>query len=159
MIYEILTKHKSSILEKWTQVILDSYSSRTSEFLKLEKDQFSNPVGYIIKENAEKIYDELLASRDYITLKVSLADIIRIRAIQDFSPTQAISFVFQLKDVILEELKKDLSEKENLDECLELFSKIDEIVLIAFDLYSEFREKVYRIRVKEIKTNSQKILD
>ena len=81
-------------------------------------------------------------------------DIIKIRAIQNFSPSSAIGFVFSLKKVIRDELGAELLEKKNVAEFSKLESTIDRIALIAFDLYMEAKEKVFKIRVNEIKAGS-----
>ena len=45
---------------------------------------------------------------------------------------------------------------EIFSEYIKIADKIDKIALIAFDLYMQCKEKVFQIRVKEIKNNSLK---
>ena len=96
----------------------------------------------------------------------SLDEIIRIRAVQDFTPSAAVSFIFGLKELIREELVDDtvgatytspLQEVQNHPELFELDSRIDKIALLAFNKYMECREKVHEIRANELKKRSRGI--
>jgi hypothetical protein len=85
--------------------------------------------------------------------KVSLR--FRIRSIQDFPPSQAIGFIFLLKRAIQEVLKSGIQEKPVLEEWLEFQSRIDQLTLLAFDIYMECREKICEIRVNEAKAKRE----
>ena len=155
MIRESLINERSSILNNWIQSIVDSYPLETSKFLRSQKDRFSNPVGFAISNTAENIFDEIIKNdTDFEKIKLLLGDIIKIRAVQNFSPSSAVGFIFSLKKVVRDELEAELSEKKNIDEFSNLELAIDRVALIAFDLYMEAREKVFKIRVNEIKAGS-----
>jgi hypothetical protein len=156
MLYELLVKYKSSIVSKWIKLILDSYSIESSKFFNLEKNRFSNPVGNIISTNAASIFDEIVDSRDFEKIMLLLTDIIKIRAIQDFSPSEAVGIVFLLKKIIREELNEEINQEKILDEIIELEFAIDKTALIAFDLYMESREKVFQIRLNDARYKLQK---
>ena len=159
MLYELLLKHKPSIVSKWIKLILDSYSAESSKFLNLEKNQFSNPVGSTISTNAASIFDEIIGNRNFQNIILLLTDIIKIRAIQDFSPSEAVGFIFLLKNVIREKLSEEINQEKILDELAELEFVIDKTALIAFDLYMESREKVFQIRINEAKYKLQKAVN
>lgn len=156
MLYELLLKYKSSIVSKWVKQILDSYSSESSNFLNQEKNQFNNPVGSIISTNAQSIFDEIISDANFKNITLLLNDIIKIRAVQDFSPSEAVGFVFLLKDIIRKELDDELTLEKVLDEFMELNFVIDKTALIAFDLFMEAREKVFQIRMNEARYKLQK---
>ncbi len=156
MLYELLVKNKSSIVSKWIKLIIDSYSIESSKFFNMEKNRFSNPVGNIISTNVASIFDEIIGNRDFEKICMLLTDIIKIRAIQDFSPSEAVGIVFLLKRVIREELSKEINQEKILDEITELEFVIDKTALIAFDLYMESREKVFQIRLNDEKYKFQK---
>ena len=159
MIKELLTEKKLSIVSKWTDRILKTYSEETLKFLKADRNQFSNPVGNIIRNNADCIYDEIISDNNPEKLRSLLADIIRIRALQDFTPSEAIGFVYILKIVICQELKEFASDKKFLNEFYEVNERIDRIALLAFDIYMECKEKVHRLRINEIRYNLSKVVD
>ena len=156
MLYELLIKYKSSIVSKWIKLIIDSYSIESSKFFNMEKNQFSNPVGTTISTNAASIFDEIVGSKDFEKITLLLTDIIKMRAIQDFSPSEAVGIVFLLKKVIREELNEEINQEKIFDEFAELEFVIDKTALIAFDLYMESREKVFQIRLNDEKYKLQK---
>jgi len=145
-------------LERWFHLILETYPAGTSRFLKQEKDRFANPVGYTISQEIEALYDELLQEMNSDKLAVCLDNIIRIRVVQDFSPSQTIAFIFLLKKAIREELASEIAENRVFEELLKFESKIDKLVLFALDIYMECREKVYEIRVNEAKAERERVL-
>ena len=159
MITEILNNKKEAIVRNWIDLILNSYPAEAANFLKLKKNQFGNPIGHTITINAEKIFDELINDCDFEKIKFLLDEIIKIRAVQSFSPSQALGFLFDLKKTIRDEFSAELAEKAISDELSKLDLLIDQMVLIGFDLYMGSREKVFKIRVNEIKSKSYKAIE
>jgi hypothetical protein len=146
-----LTEKKSAILGRWLNMIYESYPPETAIFLKKEKDRFDNPMGYRISEGLEGLYTALIQDMETEKLLSYLDEIIRIRALQNFSPSQALAFVFLLKNVIRQELAEAIR-KENLGaEVLELESCIDGLALLGFDVYTKRREKLAEIKADEAK--------
>ncbi len=147
----LLTQKKSAILGRWLTTIYESYPPETAIFLKREKNHFDNPVGFRISEGLEGLYDALSQEMGKEKVLGFLDKIIRIRALQDFAPSQALAFVFLLKNVIRQELAEEIR-KENLgEEVLELESRIDGMALLGFDIYTKCQEKLHQIRGDEIK--------
>jgi len=148
---DILSQKRSAILKRWFDVILETYPADTQGFLKKQKDRFANPVGYTISQEIEALFGELLQGMDSDKISPFLDRIIRIRAVQDFSPPEAMAFIFLLKKVIREELKNEIRENQIFEELLKFESKIDELALLSFDIYAKCREKVYELKVSETK--------
>jgi len=159
MIKEVLAEKKLSIVGKWTDRILKTYPEGTLKFLKADRNRFSNPVGNIICNNADNIYDEIISSNDPEILRSLLTDIIKIRAVQDFTPCNAVGFIYILKKIICEELNELVSDTKFMNEFYEVNERIDRIALLAFDIYMECKEKVHRLRINEIRYNLSKVLD
>jgi len=155
---DLLLTRRSAIIKKWFYSLADTYQPETSKFLKLKKNRFSNPVGYIYSSETEILFDELVRGHDPDKISTCLEKIIKIRAIQDFSPSQAIGFLFALKSLIRDELSKELQEEQVLMEALKFEARLDELALTAFDLYMACREKVYRIKEKELRNNALQAL-
>ena len=145
-------------MRRWFQLILETYPADTSRFLKKEKDRFVNPVGYTISQEIGVLYEELLQEMNSDKLAACLDNIIRIRAVQDFSPSQTVAFIFLLKKAIREELTSEIKENRVFEELLKFESRIDKLVLLALDIYMKCREKVYEIRVNEIKAEKERAL-
>ena len=159
MFNETLIKKKSVIVDNWIQLIFDTYSSETSKFLNLENDQFNNPVGFITNETVNQLLHALI-SADVIpgSIKPLLIDLIKIRAVQDFTPSRAVGFIILLKEVVRNLMKDNVKENNYYEDLLAFESRVDKTALIAFDLYQECREKLYKIHLNEVKTNSLSIL-
>jgi len=147
----LLLKKRPAILERWLDLILESYPPETSRFLKGEKDRFDNPVAYEFHEGIKGIYEALLHGMDREKVSSFLDKIISIRVIQDFSPSRAIAFIFLLKKAIREKLGEDVRENGITEDLLEVDSRIDGLTLLSFDLYMRRREKLYEIRANEVK--------
>ena len=157
LLKNILDQKKATIIKKWFEIVAETYPADTSKFLKNKKDQFDNPVGNAILKGVTGLFDELLNRMDYESVKNFLDPVIRIRAVQPlFSPSRAIGFIFLLKKIIRENLKKQSMDKQIADELLEFELKIDELSLIAFDIYMECREKLYDIKASQEKTKIYK---
>jgi hypothetical protein len=151
---QLLNTRKDSIIEKWLQHTLASYPLDGAKFLKGENDRFNNPVGYTIAVEIKNIYEELLGDMNREPLGEALEKIIRIRNVQEFAPSQAIGFIYLLKKAIRDELRSDLTDTNSLGELLVFEAKIDQLALLAFDIYTKCRQNLYEIRVNEIKRQS-----
>ena len=148
IIENLLAQKKTVIVKDWFNLVAESYPADTSQFLKTKKDAFANPVGKTILNGLEAVFNELLSGMDNKVITSFLDPIIRIRAVQTiFSPSQATSFIFDLKKVVRKNFKKEIKENSIPKELLIFESKIDSLCLIAFDIYSECREKIYQLKV------------
>ncbi len=149
---QLLSQKKSAIFERWLDHIFATYQPETADFLKREKDRFNNPVAYRIYEGAKGLVDAVVAGATPEEVSKLLDEIIRIKAMQNFTPSQALAFVFILKNIIREELAKEIGADAGLAaEMLTLESQIDGMALIGFDVYLKRREKLHEVKVDEIK--------
>jgi hypothetical protein len=146
-----LIEKKSAILGRWLTMIYESYPPETAIFLRKEKNRFDNPMGYRISEGLEGLYNALVQEMEIERLLNFLDEIIRIRVLQDFTPAQALAFVFLLKNVLREELAEEIRQENLAAEVLELESRIDGLALLGFDVYVKRREKIYEIKADEMK--------
>ena len=157
----LLSDRKKDILKKWQKEIFQLYPAESIRFLTSESNQFANPVGHSIIEHTENLFSELLAEGDISHEKIGpvLDEMLRIRAIHDFTPSEALRYLLFLKDVISQELN-EISEAGNnfYTEIISFYSRIDEIILIAFDIYSKCREKLYEIKVETAKNQVSGLL-
>jgi hypothetical protein len=155
----LLAEKRSAIIKKWRNAIIETYPDETQRFIRKEKDRFSNPVGLIIEKEIETLYDEVTGAGDREKIASCLDNIIRVRAVQDFIPSQAIAFVLQLKSLVREEVKEKGLENGQASELEALENRIDDMVLQAFDIYSQCRKKIYEIRVNEVRNQVGKLLE
>jgi len=154
----LLQKKRSRIIKKWCDVVLSTYPEQSQKFLRKQKDTIANPVGCTITQGVESIYDGLLKESEADEIALFLDNIIRVRAIQDFSPSQAVSFIFGLKDVIREVLESEVRQGEISEELVAFESKIDGLALLCFDIYTACRQKIFDIRVDSVRRRTGGLL-
>ena len=143
----ILKKKKTTIIKEWFEVVVSSYAPDTAAFLKSQKDQFANPVGQTTLKGLEAVFDEVVSGMDRNAIISFLDPVIRIRAIQDFTPSKAVSFLLDLKKVIRKKLKKELKTAETFAGLAEIDGNIDQLCLIGFDIYVGCRQAIYQLKV------------
>jgi hypothetical protein len=154
----LLYEKRSAILKRWFDLILETYPPETALFFKNKKNQFSNPVGYTISQGIESLFDEILQGTDSDKVSLFLDNIIRVRAIQDFTPSQAISFIFLLKKVLRDELDKEIREHDISEELHIIESRIDDLALLSFDIFMKCREKIYELKAMELSNQTYTLL-
>lgn len=153
-INHLLSEKRSHIVKRWRDAILKTYPKDSQSFFKRTKSQFANPVGSIISKEIEILYDKVMANDDPEKVASCLDTIIRVRAVQDFIPSQAVAFVLELKQIIREELGDGHSvDMDALDR------RIDGVLLTAFDVYAKCRQQINDIRVREVKNQVGKLLE
>jgi len=113
-------------------------------------------VAGILSESLKKIVDGLSGQASGGDLAESLDPAIRVRAVQAFTASQAVSFIFQLKQII-----RDVAGKAagDADAFRLIDQKIDELALIGFDKYVECREKVFKLQAYEVRNRTFKAFE
>ena len=154
-----LSDERARIIRRWREEIVGTYPSETQRFLRREKDPFSNPVGHILSKDVEILFDEVVKGRDQEKIRASLDHIIRIRAVQEFKPSHAVAFVLRLKRVIKDVVEKKDPAAGRSAEMRALDDRIDDMALLAFDVYSECRQKLYDLRVNETRNQVGRLLE
>ena len=151
---KIIAQKKSVIIKNWFNLTAQTYAPDTAEFLKSNKDQFANPVGGTTLIGLKGLLNELIQSMNPETVTSHLDPIIRIRAAQNFTPSQATAFILSLKKVLREILTKELRDSSFAAELIAFESKIDQLCLMAFDIYMQCREKIYQISANETRNRT-----
>ena len=134
---------KKDFINKWFKATINSYPKQTAKFLIKDSDRFDNPVGALTRESLTDTFQLLMTNFTPESLEKALDPIMRIRAVQSFSPAEAVSFVFALKETGEELLKND--------ESKEFDKLVDKLVLAAFNKYMKCREEVFLLKVMESK--------
>jgi len=155
MIQDLLKENKAAILERWFHLILETYPANTATIMRKDKNQFSNPVGSTLSREIDVLFKNLCEGNQDEKCQASLDSILKIRSVQDFSPSKAVGFIFLLKRAIGETLKSEICKESVMDGWMKFQSKIDELALCAFDIYMDCREKICEIRVNQAKTEKE----
>lgn len=150
-IRESLKTKKKALLNNWLERTIETYPEESRPFLLNRQNRFTNPLGANIAEGLEEILEGIIYDMDPEEVMPSLDKIIRIRAVQEFSPSEAISFMYLLKDAVKEILANEMKERLYTDALLQFQAKVDSLTLLAFDVYMKCREDLFEIRVNELK--------
>jgi hypothetical protein len=136
------TGSRQALLEQWFAEIVKGYPEQTARHIAAEGDAFHNPTGHTLRQHLADILDAVFAGNG-AHLTPALREIVHLRAVQDFTAAQAVAFLLPLKAILRAE-----PEARTFDE------RIDRLMLLAFDLYVECRERVWEIRWNEQKRRS-----
>lgn len=158
-IQEFLQKHRDTVIKEWVEVIYGTYPFDTVGFLRSQSNSFSNPVGAKTRKAAEAIVTALLApTLESEDVSPAVDELIRVRAIQKFTPEQAMAVIFYLKNIIRKHCKPALTDMAAYQALLEVESRIDSVALLGFRVYSECRDKVQQMRVDEFKRKHSQLI-
>jgi hypothetical protein len=155
MLRDLLAQQRRQILDRWTGRVLDTYPRETAAFLKKEKDRFRNPVGYTTETALAKIYDALLGDAGEGELERAVEDIVRMRAVQEFPPSEAIGFGQSLKEIVADAIKAAGADRTSgaagdiPADFSEFEARVDRVTLRAVDCYVKCREKVFQTSLRE----------
>ena len=155
---DIISARRDAAIQKWTEAVFAMYPFETTGFIRTQRDQFANPVGHATRAAGEQIYDAV-TGRDVDMEKVhaSVAALIRIRAVQDLKPEQAVGVLYLYKSVLRELLLADMLAGGDVQGFLDMGDRLDTLCLMAFNLYLADREQVYAERVAQQRREASQI--
>ena len=100
-----IKQHRKSLFKKWFRATVDTYPPETARVLGNSENKFDNPVGVTTRESLEGVLDRLeTGDLDELELEKILDPVIRIRSFKSFSASDAVGFIFMLKDIMEEAL-------------------------------------------------------
>jgi len=158
---ELLAANRDAIIKDWYHHILDTYPPETAKLWKKGGDPFHNPVAVRSHEAVCAVVDYLIKRHDEKALETVLEyldELIRVRAVQNFTPSQAAGFIFLLKKSVRETLWNDLKAMGVWEGFVALESRIDGLALASLDLYAKCREKLYEIRLGDLRREYTQLL-
>ena len=148
---QLLREHKEAIAKAWLEDALATYGSESAQRFARERDPFANPVGHSLRVGTRAVLDALLDRKDYGEIGEQIHDMMKIRAVQQFEPSEAVGFVFRLKGIVRSHVTHGAEFRELARELSDLDREIDRIALAAFDVYVECREQLFMLRINELK--------
>ena len=146
---DIISARRDAAIQKWTEAVFAMYPFETTGFIRTQRDQCAA---------GEQIYDAV-TGRDVDMEKVhaSVAALIRIRAVQDLKPEQAVGVLYLYKSVLRELLLADMLAAGDVQGFLDMGDRLDTLCLMAFNLYLADREQVYAERVAQQRREASQI--
>ncbi|MCF8086026.1 MAG: RsbRD N-terminal domain-containing protein [Desulfohalobiaceae bacterium] len=146
---EYLRRHRDKIVHNWLDAAMASYPEDTVSFLKRQKDRFANPVGATLSRELDNIFEELLSESSTQQLPQSVDAVVRVRAVQDFSPSQALQVFTVLKDVLRRQLDRPVRENGWQAQYREFEDKVDQLCMLAFDIYVKCKEQLWELKARQ----------
>jgi hypothetical protein len=149
LLLHYLTRNKDAIVTRWLDITLAGYEADRIHFLKHEQDRFRNPVGFAFRENLPLLYDALLLGRPCSEVAAELDMLMRLRAVQNFDPAQAVSFVFLLKEMVGEAILRNPQVGADASALADFGDRVDGLAHYASSLYAACRKQICRIKANE----------
>lgn len=143
-----------ALARRWIQRVLASYGgpamAQVASGSGPDIDPFRNPVAHTLRESLTTLARELTGAMDQAAVAAALDAVVRLRAVQDFSPAEAVGFVFELRSLVREECGA-------VDALLDtrIDARIDALALMAFNKYMNCREQIFELRAKELRLQAQ----
>jgi len=156
---DLLRDRADAIAERWQKGALEVYAKDAAVLFGREKDPFANPVGHALRTGTEAVLEGLASGEDVEKLAEALAEIVQMRAVQEVSPSKAIAFVFLLKEAVRAELGAKANDPVVAAALLTLDGQVDRLALATFDCYVKCRERVYELRVGEVKRSFSGVMN
>ncbi len=151
---DLLQQKQAAIQVRWLELILETYPVDSRDFFQKQKNRFLNPVGAALSRQVEALLGWLLTPEADHGVTDLLDEFVKIRAVQDYTPAQALGYILFLKDAIRQVLSADLRTPELYRELLELEARIDRLLLAAFNVFMHSREKIYEIKANSARRES-----
>jgi len=148
-LFSLLTDGKSTIVREWMRRTMESNAGPTPPHLSIKEDPLRNPAGQILRTGLSALWDGLVSGAEPAALEPALTEIIKLRAVQELTPAQAVSFVLLLKHILRESLQDEGARVP--DEIRTIEQRIDALALQAFDAFTLCRERIQEIRVNEVR--------
>lgn len=152
-------QENGEIHDRWVDRVIATYPEGGGAAIRQQKDRFANPLGYNIRHALTSMYKHFCGAVELEKALVALEDLIRIRAVQEFTPAEAVSFLFLLKEAVKEEnSNKKEDEALGFSEWLDFEKRIDAVTLRIFDMYMSSRERVFKVRINELRRGTDNVV-
>ena len=136
----------AAVAQRWIERALVSCPAFAFASPLGEDDPFRNPAVHTLRQSLNALAHELLGAMDEAAVVAALDALVRLRAVQDCSPAEAVGFVFELRAAV-----RDLS--GTIPEPLQV--RIDRLARLSFNQYMACREHVFALRVRELRLRAQ----
>lgn len=156
---DIVSAHRKRWTEKWLNALMRTYPNESARFFRDTADPFANPVGAAMRKGIAELFDVLAADTfDPEAAHAALEPMIRVRAIQNLEPSEAIGFIVEIKSII--EQDTDTSGKTPLqaERLRKIAAHADRALLAAFDIYVACKKHVYTLRARQARDSVSRLL-
>ncbi len=154
-----LTEKKSFILKSWQAAILAASATGPAGFPEKQEALVAAATSHSMAQGMEGLFDALLQGVISDDASRFLGSMIGIRAANDFTASQTVAFILEIKKVARRELGAQILDDPGLHEELTAWdSAVDDMALFAFDIYMQSRESILDRRADEEKKKTFRLL-
>jgi hypothetical protein len=143
---------RPAILTCWRKRVLATYPEQSAKLLGGKRGGFGNPAGEILARCTAAVVEGLFAGADRERMAAALHDLVRLRSVQEFSPSEAVGIYPTLKEAAREAVGNDPVDLAEFDR------RVDALTLLAFDLHVGCRERVLELRAKMMRDRSYMLM-
>jgi len=158
-LHKVLADNFHGICSEWTAAIINTYPEEGAKFFSGGKNQFSNPVGHTFRSNIERMLKVLASDADVSECSKDLDGILRIRAVQGFTPSVALCFLPALKEIVYRLVVKTGASEEEGPALHALNVRVDRLTMMGFDLYMACREVLWEQKANHLYNRTHKLLE
>ncbi|MCU0691712.1 MAG: RsbRD N-terminal domain-containing protein [Polyangiaceae bacterium] len=159
MAESFLAHRRAALLQRWLDAVFDAYPANASRALRRVGDRFANPAGHLLTSNLPLLFDALDRGVVREQVEPPLEAILKLRALQDFTPSQAVDIVLAARRVLRAEFDPLRLPASDTAALAQVEERVDQMLLIAFDVYMRCREKVYEVRYEQLKKMNYTLLE
>lgn len=152
---DLLREQRDRLVGEWLARVAASDPDPSSRLLKNDHDRFRNPIWFAYDQALPVVFDEVIGDMDRTRIASALDPVMHIRAVQALSPTEATSFILLLKDVLRDALRGEAGEPTDFETWRGFGSRVDDVALVAFDLFVACQEKLQHIKASEAARRAQ----
>lgn len=156
--FKALKENQEKIVKKWVDFALSTYPTKAKHFFEKQQDPFLNPVGNILKNELTAIFREILLPKASSDLATHVDPIVRVRAVQDFSPSSAIMVFRKLKEIVEEVVDLRPYLRDEFGAIQEFYNRVDDLCFLAFDIFMKCRETIWELKTKEFQAALKNVL-
>lgn len=148
---------RNKIFEQWYEDIVRTYPRDSNILLNDTTKQFTNPLAYNLHLESKAIFDAIFEDKYLELIDKPLINILKIRAVQDFSSAEAVGFIIDLKKAFRNVLNSSGTSYINFLQIID--DRVDKIMLKAFDIFMQVRERIYEIKANEVKNRTFRMIE
>ncbi len=146
------------IQQKFLDVLLSAYTVSFVSPSAGTGDPFCDPVRSTYYNCAPRLIEWVVNDGNIKEVKENLMSIIRIRSVQNYTPSETISFVLALRWIFRDTIYTSLEEGDREGLFLLFESRIERLLLMALDCYVQCHDKIGQIRINETKAERDRLM-
>lgn len=156
---DIISSRRDRWTDKWFNAVIRTYPEESARFFKDTRDPFANPVGAALKKGITDLFEVITADTfDRDAAHAALEPMVRVRAIQEFSPSQALGFITAIKPIMEKDSEAAARSGAGAEKLSRMAENADKALLTAFDIYMDCKKQVYGLRARQARDSVRQLL-